>query len=510
MNYHIQLLLIINTLCSGYAYSKGQQENTSTKPNIVIIYADDMGYGDVSCQNNNAKLNTPNIDRLASEGIRFTDGHSSSGICSPSRFALLTGQYHWRRMHSIVNSFGNSRFKEGEFTIARMLKQQGYTTACIGKWHLGWNWEFNSKPTGVDKKNRKYYKASDLITDRSIKGGPCDQGFDYYFGDGTINFPPYAWVENDHFLEAPTVDLDLSNKVAPKEGSWEFRKGPMVKGWDPYEVLPTLALKAEQYIAQQKGNKPFFLYFALPAPHAPIIPNKEFIGTSEAGAYGDFVVQTDDIAGRVLKALEQAGLSENTLVIFTADNGPEKFAYNRILNFKHRSSGHLRGLKRDTWEGGHRVPFIIKWPGNIKPSSINNEVISQTDIAATIAAICGYSLGLNEAPDSYNLLPLLKNEEYSTPFREATIQNTSKDRFTIRVGHWVLIDNHSGEHTKAPDWYNKLEGYQKYPKTNPGLLYDLSKDPSQKNNLFNQFPEKVEEMRALLNKYRTGGKSVKR
>ncbi|MCT4646308.1 MAG: arylsulfatase [Carboxylicivirga sp.] len=471
----------------------------SKYPNVVIIYADDMGYGDASFQNKEAKLNTPNIDRLANEGMAFTDAHSSSGICSPSRFALLTGQYHWRRMHDIVWAFGPSVFKKDEFTIPRMLKEKGYSTACVGKWHLGWEWEFSSEPTKL--KRGFSCTADQLVCDQPIKDGPLAQGFDYYFGDGTINFPPYAFVENDRFVEAPTVALDLSGKEIP-EGHWEFRKGPMVKDWDPYEVLPTLTSKVEDYIGQQSNEQPFFLYFALPCPHAPIIPNKEFVGKSNAGAYGDFVVQTDDVVGRVVKALEKAGLDENTIIIFSSDNGPELYAYDRVSNYGHRSMGQLRGLKRDTWEGGHRVPFVVKWPGKVKPSTVCNEVVSQIDIAATLADIVDYKLTDKDALDSYNLMPLLRNKKHDTPYREATVQNTFKDRFAIRVGDWVLIDSYSGEHTRMPEWYGERQSYETYKKTNPGLLYNLKEDPSQHNNLFEKHPDKVKEMRELLKQYR--------
>ena len=274
----MRLLLICLMVLAGY------QINAAKKPNIVIIYADDLGYGDLSCQNPESKITTPNLDKLASEGMRFTDAHSSSGICSPSRYALLTGNYHWRRQHGIVNAFGTPFFKEGEFTIATMLKSQGYTTAAIGKWHLGWNWDAVKKPGAKPIKTGKSSSFGPDAFDwtKSVPGGPLDRGFDYYFGDGTINFPPYCWMENDKVLKAPTEMLDLKG-MKTKEGSWEFRPGPMVKDWNPYEVLPTLCKKSVEYIKSQSADKPFFLYFALPSPHAPIIPNDEFDGKTKAG-----------------------------------------------------------------------------------------------------------------------------------------------------------------------------------------------------------------------------------
>jgi len=323
-------------------------------PNIVIIYADDMGYGDLGCQNPDSKIPTPYLDQLASEGMRFTDAHSSSGICSPSRFALLTGTYHWRRQHGIVNSFGRPFFKDSDVTLPQILRDSGYKTACIGKWHLGWDWNPKNEPSGEVMqwgKLRKFYRAEDIDWSAPIGGGPLARGFDAYFGDGTINFPPYAWVENDRIVDAPDTELDINDiRHETKEGNWEFRPGPMVDGWDPYEVLPTLTKKAVDWIGEQSESKPFFLYFALPSPHAPIIPNNEFIGTSQAGGYGDFMAQTDWVAGQVLKALKRKGLEESTMVVFTSDNGPERYAFDRAETYGHYSMGKFRGLKRDVWE----------------------------------------------------------------------------------------------------------------------------------------------------------------
>ncbi|NQZ59262.1 MAG: sulfatase-like hydrolase/transferase [Lentisphaeraceae bacterium] len=468
----------------------------AAKPNIVIIYADDMGYGDMSCQNPEAKLTTPNLDQLASEGMRFTDGHSSSGICTPSRYALLTGNYHWRRMHGIANAFGSSVFKDNELTLARMLKAQGYRTACIGKWHLGWDWDAIKKP------GSKGYQASDFDWSKAVPDGPVDQGFDYYFGDGTINFPPYAFFENDRVTEAPTEMLDLGD-MKTGEGNWEFRQGPMVKGWNPYNVLPTLSKKSVAFINKQKADQPFFLYFALPSPHAPIIPNKEFQGKTQAGAYGDFIFQSDWIAGQILQALKAKGLDKNTLVIFTADNGPEHYAYDRVSATNHKSTGPLRGLKRDIFEGGHRVPFIIKWPGIVEAGSVSNETVSQVDIMATLASITKFQLPNEASVDSYNLLNVLKGQQ-KTPLRVATVQNTFKDKYAIRQGKWVYMNTKKGAKKEPKD----LKEYASIKTNTPGLLYDLSNDLGQKNNLHDKYPEVVSRMKKLLDKYRNEGRSV--
>ena len=490
--------------------TKAQQQNTL--PNIVIIYADDMGYGDLNCQNPDAKIPTPNLDKLAMEGMRFTDAHSSSGICSPSRFALLTGSYHWRRKHGIVNAFGKPFFKDTDVTLPQVLKTKGYSTACIGKWHLGWDWNIKNRPSGealVKGKKRKAYTPDDIDWSKPIGGGPLARGFDYYFGDGTINFPPYAWVENDRIVEAPTELLTDDNiGYETKEGRWEFRPGPKVKDWNPYKVLPTLTQKTMEWINQQNGDTPFFLYLALPSPHAPIIPNDEFIGKSQAGGYGDFMVQTDWVAGQVLKALKVKGLEDNTIVIFTADNGPEQYAWERALTYKHFSMGDFRGLKRDVWEGGHHVPFIMKWPGKIKAQFVSEEVISQIDIMATLATITAIDLPANAAPDSYDLTPVIKGENYKSPLREATVHNTYADKWGIRKGDWVYINDKTGGHRNMPIEFINLKKYHEFE--TDGILFNLKKDPEQRQNLYNEYPDKVAEMKKLIQTYRAQGFSVQR
>lgn len=482
-------------------------------PNIVILYADDMGYGDLAIQNPEAKLTTPNLDKLASEGIRFTDGHSSSGICSPSRFALLTGQYHWRRFHDIVGPFGPSKFVDSDFTLPEMLKEYGYSTACIGKWHLGWDWESLKKADAKaeplsETDKRMAFGPEDFDWSKPIPDGPTAHGFDYYFGDGTINFPPYTFVENDKVYEVPTENFDLTG-MKTKEGSWEFRPGPMAKDWNPYNVLPTLKDKAVEWIENQGDETPFFLYMPFPSPHAPIIPSDEFNGKTEAGAYGDFVFQTDYVAGEILKALDRKGFTENTLVIFTSDNGPEQYAYPRIRNFDHYSMGHLRGLKRDIYEGGHRVPFVVKWPGKIEEGVVSDVLIHQVDIFRTINAIfelggngTGYSVMGTRLPDTIAIdgvdqLPYLLGETDSA-LRTTAVQNTFTDGFVMRSGDWVLIERFSGHHTRVPRWFLEENGYEPIDKTVEGQLFNLKDDPSQKINLYLENQDKVLELSTLL------------
>jgi arylsulfatase A-like enzyme len=276
----------------------------------------------------------------------------------------------------------------------------------------------------------------------------------------------------------------------------------MVKGWDPFENLPTITEKAVAWLQKQDEKTPFFLYFAFGSPHAPIIPNDKFLGKSGAGPFGDFVFETDAMAGRILQVLEEKDLADNTIVVFSADNGPEKYAFERYKKYGHWSPGKLRGLKRDVWEGGHRVPFIIRWPGKIKAGKVVDETISQVDLAATFANVIGYKLKSDQAIDSYNLVPLLKGKRYKEPLRVATVQNTHDRAFALRQGDWLFIDAKSGTHSKPPKGFEEAMGYT--PDTTPGLLYNLKKDLSQHNNLYEQHPEKISAMKALLERYKAG------
>jgi len=481
------------------------------KPNIVIIYADDMGYGDLNCQNPNSKIPTPNLDKLASKGMRFTDGHSSSGVCSPSRYALLTGTYHWRNSHGIVSSFGRPYFRKTDITLPQVLKDNGYRTACIGKWHLGWNWKKINKPTQevtLWGKQHKFYAPEDIVWNQPITGGPLDRGFDYYFGDGTINFPPYAWMENDRILDIPTEIFDINNPgFKLKEGENPFRPGPKHPDWDPYEVLPKVTEKTVEWIHKQDKNQPFFLYFALPSPHTPIVPTDEFDGTSEAGPYGDFIVQTDWTVGQVMKALKDKGVADNTIVIFTSDNGPESEAWDRAEKYDHYSMGDFRGLKRDVWEGGHHVPFIIKWPKKITAGYISDEVISQVDIMATLASIIGIELPENSAPDSYDFTDVITGKKYNSPLREATIHNTYKTKWGIRKGDYLYINDSTGGHRELPESFKKLTGYTDF--NTKGILFNMVEDPEQRVNLYEKYPEKIIEMNGLIQEYRNSSNSVK-
>jgi len=403
-------------------------ESRQLKPNIVILYADDMGFGDLGVQNQNSKIPTPHLDNLAAQGTRFTDAHSSSGVCTPSRYAMLHGRYHWRKFHGIVNSFDQPILDDERTTLAELLKAKDYKTACIGKWHLGWDWDaikvLGAKQMKSPEKGEDAFAPNAFDWNKPIPGGPLSHGFDYYFGDDVPNFPPYAWFENDRIITEPTVMR--STPKATAEGSWEARPGPSVKDWDFWAVMPKLTEKAVDWIGQQKQDEPFFLYFPFTSPHAPIVPTPDFVGKSEAGGFGDFVTQTDDSIGRVLQALKQGGFEENTIVIFSADNGPEHYAYDRVKNFQHRSMGPLRGLKRDLWEGGHRIPFIVRWPGIVPSGKVNDGLLSQIDLFATIATVVGADIPADSAGDSLDQLAFMKGETGSA--RSTLIHNLYAER----------------------------------------------------------------------------------
>jgi len=497
--YFYIILLVCLTACQEQTKPTPQVN----KPNIIIFYADDMGFGDLAIQNSQSKIPTPNLDQLAKEGLLMTEAHSSSGVCTPSRYALLSGRYHWRDFNDIVHAMGESVFKENQVTLPRILNTNGYHTAAIGKWHLGWNWEAIRKKDFTQKVKAKHGKkeieiwpAQAYDWDKSIPNGPLSIGFDSYFGDGTINFPPYTWIENDKVTEAPTLTLQHPKEDFALEGNWELRPGPAVKDWDFYKILPTVTRKAVTFIKnQEQAKEPFFLYMAFPSPHAPIIPNEEFRGKSKAGPYGDFVFQTDDAVGQILEALKAINADENTIVIFTSDNGSEHYAYNRIKNYDHDSSHPFRGVKRDVYEGGHHVPFIVKWLNHIKPGTKSNQLFSQIDILNTLASITNSDLPKGFQHDSFNFSNVwLTNTD--EPVRETIVHNTWTSKYAIRKGDWLYINNKDGYHTRIPKWFEEGQRFKTAKDT--VQLFNLKDDIGQNTNLASQFPEKVKELAAAL------------
>jgi len=463
------------------------------KPNIVFILADDMGYDSVAGLNpESGMLKTPNIDRLMDQGMYFTDGHSDSAVCTPSRYGILTGRYSWRTKlkRQVLWGYGMPLIEKDRLTMPAMLGKQGYYTGCIGKWHLGMEWhtkdgEIANKDLHLsDKiwtKNKAVLKRmndceSSIDFTKPISG-PVDRGFDYYFGMDLPNMAPYTWLENNRILKVPTVQK-------PKEIFGD--DGLMCKDFKPDVILPKLSDRAYQWILDaSKKKQPFFLYFAVTSPHTPVAPSKEFIGKSGLGKYGDFVYQTDWVVGHVMKAIDDAGIAENTIVIFSTDNGTAGNPFRKVDQKIAPNLGyHFRGSKLSIYEGGHRVPLIVRWPGKILPKSHSTQTVCLNDFMATFAELTGYQLPDNAAEDSFSMLPLLTGKAKTLPKHPGIINHDYAGSLAIRNGEWKLIAH------KKPQ------------------LYNLDKDPKERKNLASQYPEKAQEMMRELKKAVQEGRSM--
>ncbi len=467
------------------------------QPNVVIILTDDLGYGDVHANNpERGKIPTPHIDKLASQGMRFTDGHSSSGVCSPSRYALLTGRYHWRSrlQRGIVSYLEKPLIAPDRLTLAGLLKQQGYHSACIGKWHLGWDWAMTPEQRPLLTGGRG--KAATVVSDehrtawnevyaKPIGGGPTTRGFDEYFGTDVPNWPPYCFIEKDHTVGIPSEFLPM----AKLKNHLASIPGPALKDWKLEDILPALTQRACAYIARRSTTQqPFFLYLPLTTPHTPLAPSAEWQGKSGLGLpVADLIMQTDATVGRVLEALDKAGAADNTLVFFTSDNGFAAYTGAKELEKQgHFPSGPLRGYKTEAFEGGHRIPYIIRWPGTVKPGAVCGQLVHQADMMATLAEITGQKLPDSAGEDSFSLMPLLRGED--KPIRQHAISHAASGLASIRQGSWKLIAG--GGTAKGK-----------------GQLYDLSTDLGETRNLWDEKPEKVTEMLALMEKLVTQGRS---
>ncbi len=487
-----------------------QPEARPRTPNIVIILADDLGYGDPGCYNGQSKIPTPHIDRLASEGLRFTDAHTPSSVCTPTRYGLLTGRYCWRTKlkRSVLWPWDPPLIAADRLTLPTMLKQHGYHTACVGKWHLGWDWPLKNgryisdEFTGhtIPRDNRQSF-ARRIDFQKPTRGGPTERGFDLYFGDDVPNFPPYCFIADNRTVGIPSVEKPKGMFGHP---------GPALPGWDLSLVMPTLTQRAVQYIEQRgkKPGEPFFLYMPLTAPHTPIAPSPHFIGKSKAGWYGDFVHEVDWTVGQVLSSLKRTGLADNTLVIFTSDNGsPQRNGVNMngptgsVKKYGHDPSRPWRGMKSDIWEAGHRVPFIARWPKHVPAGETSNEPIVLTDLMRTIGRLVGHKLPNTAAEDSFDVLPALLGKESATPIRDHLIHHSGGGLFAIRQGNWKLIlGKGSGGFTRY-----------KPPKDAPdGQLYNLADDPGEKQNLYLKQPKIVKRLSALLERYKKQGHTFSR
>lgn len=492
----------------------------SDHPNIVYILADDLGYGDVSCYNPDSKISTPHVDRLAAEGMRFTDAHSPSAVCTPTRYGILTGRYAWRTLltHRVLDGFDPPLIEEGRLTVPGLLKQHGYDTACVGKWHLGMQWvDKSGQPVPyvpVDRKRRPR-AGQDVDYSRPVIGGPTERGFDWYFGiSASLNMSPFCYIQNDRpvrlpFLPQPRIQTEFIS----------IDEGVRSPDFSVYGVMPRLAGEAVGYIerhAAENPDRPFFLYAPLTAPHLPLVPNEEYRGASGAGRYGDFVVEVDSFVGAVLEVLDRTEQAGNTLVMFTSDNGglyhywqPREVDdlkhYNvstrgrYVQQFGHRGNAHLRGTKADIWEGGHRVPFIVRWPGKTPTGAVSNELIDLSDLLATCAALLGTELPPGAGEDSRNILPALLNVKPADPVRDFAVHHSLWGIFAIRKGQWKMIPHRgSGGFTIPRELDPEVVGGP------PGQLYNLDDDPSETNNVWDKNPQVVARLRELLARVREG------
>jgi len=466
------------------------------RPNIVLILADDMGYGDLSCLNDESKICTVHMDRVAAEGMCFTDGHASSSVCTPSRYGILTGRYAWRGrlQRSVLWPFARTLIDPDQPTLPGFLKENGYATACVGKWHLGMDWPFRHPQNPDDVKpgdrERIIELSDDIDYTQPIQNGPLDWGFDEYFGVDVPNFPPYCFIEGRQTVGIP-------DRVKP-DGMYGA-PGHMVEGWDLEEIMPALTRRAVGVIDRRAQDGPFFLYFPLTGPHTPIAPTAEFRGQSEAGIYGDWVLQMDDAVGQVAGALERNGIADNTILIVASDNGsPGRNGSTEapgtvVETFGHNPSWILRGMKADTWDGGHRIPFLVRWPDRVQPGT-SDQLVCLFDIFATMAEVIGTELPAGPQ-DSRSLLPLLGGTD--APIREELVHHGYNGLFGLRQGDWKYIAG-TGSGGFSPDPRPAL--YDP-----PAQLYNMRQDIRERHNLCFEEPEIRRRLATQLAELAAGG-----
>lgn len=461
----------------------------ASHPNIVYIFADDMGVGDVSCLNSEAKLHTPNLDKLAAGGAIFTDAHTSSSVCTPTRYGLLTGRYSWRSelKARVVDGYGKSVIRDGIDTVPALLKRNGYQTAMIGKWHLGMKW--SRKDGNAITEYRPGSIGNEIDFSKPFERGPTDHGFDYFFGiNASLDFPPYTWLENDSVVGIPKIQRPGQGGKSKGEPQLMMRGGLQVNDFRPELILKGLTKKAVDYVDNLSKERPFFLYLPLNAPHTPVVPRDPFLGTSGCGIYGDFIHEIDWSVGEIVSALKKRGLLENTLIIFTADNGASRASFPDDFEEKygHKPSGNYKGRKASLDEGGHRVPFIANWPGVVEPGSRVDVAFCLNDLYATCAEITGEQVAEDAGVDSFNMLSLLKGE-VSAYSRNGLVHHDFIGRFAFREGDWKL---NMGKEAKSK------------------ALYNLGSSLAEKENLINKHPEIAEQLEAKLNAIILNGRST--
>ncbi len=465
------------------------------RPNIVYILCDDLGTGDIQClSEGKGKIATPNIDRLARDGMIFSDAHSGSAVCTPTRYGILTGRYAWRTHLQKGVLWGNSEplISKGRETVASLLQRAGYHTACIGKWHLGLGWvgTVNDDPM---------LKGCDVDYSKQLTDSPLSHGFDYFYGiSASLDMPPYTWIHNNRVVELPTTIKAF------------HRKGPAAPSFEAVDVLPAITAKAIEYFEKRassvkRDDQPFFLYLPYASPHTPIVPADQWKGRSALNSYADFVMQNDQCVGQLVNSLRELKLLENTLIIFTSDNGCSPAAQvGELVKKGHYPSAKYRGYKADIWEGGHRVPFICHWPARIKAGTINRQLISLTDLTATCAELSGQRVAADAAEDSVSFASALFGTTLDkAQCREAAVHHSISGRFAIRRGDWKLIlCPGSGGWSSPKDAAARKKGMPDVQ------LYNLKEDISETKNLQAQHPEIVTELVRVLKGYIERGRST--
>lgn len=472
----------------------------TTPPNIIYILADDMGCGDVAAYNPNSKIPTPHIDSLADQGLVFTDAHTNSSVCTPTRYGILTGRYCWRTMKKsgVLQGYNDHLIATDRETVPSLLKKQGYATACIGKWHLGMDW-----PTTDDQHATKT-DGRNIDFNKPIQNGPNALGFDYYFGiSASLNHSPHAYIENQQLLGTTSY---IGNKAGLKARNIQGKEGLVADNYEQDQVLKDLAAKTDEWIAEQQTSnpeQPFFIYLPLPSPHAPLVPSKDFAGSQELGIYADFCVETDWVVGQVLASLEKHGIADNTLVIFTADNGTSPQAKLEHLHANgHDHSNGLRGLKGSLYEAGHRVPFIVRWPDAVKADQQTDAFICTTDLIATTAEITGAELAANAGEDSVSFLPALQGNAIPGNKDRGIVHHSDSGQFSIRRGDWKLI--------LAPEGGSRRQDPMDALVINAGKLelFNMATDTAETTNVATQHPETVDALSTLLAEQVVNGRST--
>jgi len=509
----IKLLLLTLSCVVGSVRTMAQE-----LPNIIIIYADDLGYGDLSCYNENAAYETPRLDKMAKEGIRFTDAHSPSTICSPSRYGLLSGQQIYRSTGGGGGAFegpgGPSYLKPGTLTIAQMLQKKGYRTGVFGKWHVGLTWfDKNNKQLGNGFENAlliDYGKSTPLID------GPNERGFTESFvtPNCPTTDPLYVYIENG-MVPVPASERHISDHLPNLGGKWRWDndEGWMSPGYNFMEADLLFYDKTRNFITEHRKNtpdKPFFAVLSTQIAHAPVLPAPEFNGSTNAGPRGDFVNELDVIVGRVLDLVEELGIDENTLIMFSSDNGAETVHVDWMReDHGHDASGGWRGMKRDAWEGGHRVPFIARWPGKIPNGLVSSQMTNITDVFATVASVIGYKLNDEDATDSFDMLPVMLGvqEDYES-VRPHLLTQSFRGEFQIRKGNWKYLDHTGSGGNNYEKGFLKKYAIAETVGNAPGQLYDLSNDPGETTNLYSAKEEKRVELQELLEHLKLSGRSA--